>query len=222
MAPKLKVQPAELLGFSFPEAVQVQSSLRQENNPASMSLLAMCYILVNERCLVENQPKAVCSSAVCCFLQTYLYFWVSLQQLFLVILDCIGVWGDKVISTLCCLSKVKVLHKELGPVGAFKKKKKKVQSGLESLQWNCVEQIQKEGAVTQPASFALKETLGIFPAASREDCLCSVSPKGNHQSSKRRKSFLYILAKKHFPYFTINEHCGGSRKNWRGGNPAAP
>lgn len=124
MAPKLKVQPAELLGFSFPEAVQVQSSLRQENNPASMSLLAMCYILVNERCLVENQPKAVCSSAVCCFLQTYLYFWVSLQQLFSVILDCIGVWGDKVISTLCCLSKVKVLHKELGPVGAFKKKKK--------------------------------------------------------------------------------------------------
>lgn len=44
-----------------------------------------------------------------------------------------------------------------------------------------------------------KRDFWIFPATASADFLCSVSPKGNHQSSKRRKSFLYLLANSIFP-----------------------
>lgn len=44
-----------------------------------------------------------------------------------------------------------------------------------------------------------KRDFWIFPTTTSVDFLCSVSPKGNHQSSKRRKSFLDLLANSIFP-----------------------
>lgn len=187
MAPKLKVQPPELLGFGFPEAVHMQSSLRWDNNSASLSLLAMCYILDTECSLVEKQPKTVLQLFAAFCKHTFIFEFHCMQpfsvnfglyQCFLKEENSqLHVCKDKVICILSCLSKVKVLHEELGPEGVFKKKKK-VQSGLKSLQWNCVEQIQKKGAVTQPVSFALKETLGSSPLPPERTVFVLCPPRG--------------------------------------------
>lgn len=208
MAPKLKVQPPELLGFGFPEAVHMQSSLRWDNNSASLSLLAMCYILDTECSLVEKQPKTVLQLFAAFCKHTFIFEFHCMQpfsvnfglyQCFLKEENSqLHVCKDKVICILSCLSKVKVLHEELGPEGVFKKKKKgavRFEEFTMELCWTDPE----EGSCYPTCVLCPKRDFGIFPTASRENCICSLSPKGNHQSTKRRKSFLYILANSIFP-----------------------
>lgn len=64
-------------------------------------------------------------------------------------------WGGVLYFLLCCLSEVEVVAWDIRHCSNIK-------GGAWSWQLDCIEQIQKKGAVSQPVSFALKD-FWIFP-----------------------------------------------------------